>query len=109
LLVTGNFPFAREELIADQNSDPSLSCLFEKAVLMDESTALKSGYLLSDGVLLRKWSPNFRASAEDDWSVVTQVVVPSKYRHDILCLAHDHRLVLIKHMIGSYVSFSGQG
>lgn len=40
---------------------------------------------------MRKWMP-LSSSAADDWSVVTQIVVPSPYRTVNLNLAHDNPL-----------------
>lgn len=54
----------------------------------DKLADMSSGYFIQDDVLLRKWTPPY-ASRADDWSVVTQVVVPTPFRHEVLCLAHD--------------------
>ncbi len=41
-----------------------------------------------DGILMRKWrSPDVPAC--DDWAVVTQIVVPKRYRSIILNMAHE--------------------
>lgn len=52
---------------------------------------MASGYFLKNFVLLRKWTPSY-ASTQDDWSVVTLVVVPNHFRNKILSLAHDNPL-----------------
>ena len=88
-LSLGAVPVARQQLVCDQKADAELSLLLEDAV--SEGVTGSRGYFVKNGVLMRKWTPLF-ASPGDDWSVVTQVVVPSKYRCDILSLAHDHQL-----------------
>lgn len=42
-------------------------------------------------MLLRKWRP-VDAFPEDDWKTVNHIVVPKKYRKEILGLAHDFPL-----------------
>lgn len=39
-------------------------------------------------MLVRKWAPP-HASVQDDWRVVTEVVVPQAFQHEVLNLAHD--------------------
>lgn len=40
------------------------------------------------GILMRKWTP-LQASADDEWQVIEQIVVPQKFHPEILSLAHD--------------------
>lgn len=81
---------SRDQLIVEQKRDQSLSPLFEAVVLEDEIGNMSTGYFVKD-VLARKWTPP-QASKQDDWSVVTQIVVPQALRHEILLLAHDNPL-----------------
>ena len=37
---------------------------------------------------MRKWRP-FDVSADDEWAVYHQIVVPKSYRHEILSIAHE--------------------
>ena len=37
---------------------------------------------------MRKWQPR-DAPADEEWQVVHQIVVPKKYRGEILSLAHE--------------------
>lgn len=71
--------------------DVTLSPLFEAVVAGDGVDSVSSGYFIRNGLLMRKWSP-LTSSAADDWSVVTQIVVPVPYRMTILNLAHDNPL-----------------
>ena len=80
-----------EQLISDQKKDTDLSDLWDSAVSEDEVDAMSVGYFLRDGLLMRKWSP-LHASGQDDWSSVKQIVVPHRFRKDILTLAHDNPL-----------------
>ncbi len=84
------FP-SREQLILEQKQDPTLSPMFEDVVPDETLSNVASGYFISDGVLMRKWTDS-KMSSQDDWSSVFQVVVPEAYRSDILYLAHDHCL-----------------
>ena len=43
---------------------------------------------MQDGILMRKWRP-LDTPAEEEWNVVYQIMVPQKYRQDIISLAHD--------------------
>lgn len=78
-----NTSLSREQLIARQTSDVSLSPFFEAAVAGEEVESFSTGYFVKDGLIMRKWMP-LRASADDDRSVVTQIVVLSPYRSEIL-------------------------
>ncbi|XP_073732325.1 uncharacterized protein [Misgurnus anguillicaudatus] len=82
---------SREKLISEQRGDQSLTALFELVVSEDELLDIASGYFLKNDILLRKWMPP-HASTQDDWSIVTQIVVPSKFRGEILKMAHDNPL-----------------
>lgn len=104
---------SRDQLIKEQKRDQSLSALFEAVVLEDESGNMSTGYFVKDDVLVRKWTPS-QASKQDDWSVVTQIVVPQVFRHEILRLAHDNPLaghlgVNKTYETGCCVVFFGQG
>lgn len=50
---------------------------------MPSSETLSVGYVVRDGLLMHKWTPLI-ASATDDWSAVTQIVVPAPYRVEVL-------------------------
>uniref|UniRef100_A0AAQ4PMW8 Gypsy retrotransposon integrase-like protein 1 n=1 Tax=Gasterosteus aculeatus aculeatus TaxID=481459 RepID=A0AAQ4PMW8_GASAC len=39
---------------------------------------------------MRHWSRSLNPGQQDDWNVVHQIVVPSKFRSQVLELAHDH-------------------
>lgn len=82
---------SRQQLIADQKADESLAHLFEGAVTGDVIEAMSTGYVVKDGLLMRKWTP-LNVSPVEEWSVVTQIVVPMPYRVEILKLAHDNPL-----------------
>lgn len=52
---------------------------------------MSTGYFVKDDVLVDNWTLP-QASKQDDCSVVTQIVVPQVFRHEILLLAHDNPL-----------------
>ncbi|XP_035235565.1 uncharacterized protein LOC118206694 [Anguilla anguilla] len=84
----GKLSLAREQLVEEQKKDTELSSLFEKAIPEEEVALVPTAYFLKDDVLMRKWRP-VDASVQDDWRVIHQIVVPTAYRGEILCLAHD--------------------
>lgn len=84
-----NLPLSREQLVVEQKNDSSLSSLFSSAVPEEDIECMPHGYFIREGVLMRKWRP-LTASANDDWRVLYQVIVPLSYRTEVLRLAHDH-------------------
>lgn len=82
------FRVSREQLIVEQKRDVSLSTLFELVVSGNEADVIPVGYVITDGVLVRRWTPR-AASTSNDWNTVTQIVVPKPLRGEILRLAHD--------------------
>lgn len=80
-------PITRDQLIAAQKKDPSLKTCFKSAVSCEAVHSQPVDYYVEEGLLMRKWSSP--VSAGLDWGVVTQVVVPSPYRQQVLSLAHD--------------------
>lgn len=80
--------FSQSNLITEQQNDPEISSLFQKA--SDETDAANNPvcYFIKNGILLRKWRPPL-VSGDDEWSVRYQIVVPKTYRSEILSLAHE--------------------
>lgn len=77
----------REQLIEAQQADCSLiKCV--SAARDNKCESQTVSYLFDEGVLLRRWCP----LAGMDCDVVRQVVVPTKFRSQVLRLAHDHTL-----------------
>uniref|UniRef100_A0A3B3H3T2 Gypsy retrotransposon integrase-like protein 1 n=1 Tax=Oryzias latipes TaxID=8090 RepID=A0A3B3H3T2_ORYLA len=85
-----SFP-SHEDLKAAQASDKSLSSLFDNVVPEGEAEKLSRAYFISNGVLMRKWTPP-ELTCEDSWGSFFQVVVPVIFRTEVLRLAHDHGL-----------------
>lgn len=73
-----------EDLREAQRNDPELRNLFEVA---EENDPTES-YYINEGVLMRRWKPP-SCTSDVEWSTVSQVVIPQKYRQSILKLAHD--------------------
>ena len=61
---------------------------FEKLRQLILVKEFKSCFYLKSGVLMRKWRPR-DAPADEEWQVNHQIVVPRKYRQEILSLAHE--------------------
>lgn len=74
-----SLPVSREGLCPAQRTDPTVKTCFSRVVSADKAKGEK--------ILLCKWSPSLTADA--DWSVVYQVVVPAGYRQHVLSVAHE--------------------
>ncbi|XP_064479202.1 uncharacterized protein LOC135392418 [Ornithodoros turicata] len=86
LAVSGGIEHVRkEDLIADQKRDQSLRACFDQ-IGRERQTRRKDGctemFLVQDGLLQRKFTNT--AGVSD-----VQLVVPGKYRHAVLELAHE--------------------
>ena len=81
----------RNKLVEEQENDPETRSLLQCAVDENEAGTIPVCYYKKSGVLMRKWRPP-DVSADEDWNVFHQIVVPKCYRPDILSLAHDHVL-----------------
>ena len=77
---------AREELIEAQKSDTDLVDLCNKALTVEDADKVPVCYFAKYVVLMRKYRPP-NIPATDEWKVYRQIVVPSKYRSEILELA----------------------
>ena len=76
---------SKSQLSKEQHKDPEISPLFHKAV---NETDLAQNPIIKNGILMRKWrSPE--VSADDEWAVNHQIVIPKIYRSEILSLAHE--------------------
>jgi len=53
-----------------------------------EAQIIPNCYFWKEGVLMRKWRPPM-VPASEEWKVLYQIVLPRKYRHDVLSLAHE--------------------
>jgi hypothetical protein len=84
----GQSVLSKERLIVEQEKDPELQALAEKAHTLVEALEVPVCYYKQGGVLMRKWRPS-DVPADNDWKVVRQIVVPAIYRHEVLSLAHD--------------------
>ena len=89
---TGNKPsvstLTREQLIAEQVSDPDIFELAKNAISEDDFASVRVCCFEKHGVLMRKWQP-LDAASNEDWRMLTQIVIPKPYRKEILSLAHD--------------------
>ena len=72
----------------EQQSDPEISPLFDRALDENEMSQVPVCYYVQNDILMRKWRPP-DVSADDDWTVNHQIVVPRAYRPKILNLAHE--------------------
>ena len=84
----GHDQLSRSQLCKEQHGDPEISPLFERAFNENEISQVPVCYYVKNGILMRKWRPP-DVSAEDEWTVNHQIVVPRVYRPEILNLAHE--------------------
>ena len=79
---------SRSQLSKEQHKDPEILPLFQKAVSEMDQAQDPICFYIKNGILMRKWrSPE--VSADDEWAVNHQIVVPKIYRSEILSLAHE--------------------
>ena len=83
--------FSRENLILEQEKDPDISSLLNKALSEDEISSVPIGFYFQNGVLMRKWRPT-DVPADADWTVKHQVVLPKPFRNEVLSIAHENSL-----------------
>lgn len=76
---------SHNDLIQEQKRDSSFSSLFENIKPVDELKDSVHGFFVLDGLLMRKWVLHFEILGDP----VFQIVVPTKFRNDILKVAHD--------------------
>ena len=84
----GHDKLSRSQLCKEQHSDPEISPLFDRALDESEMSQVPVCYYLKNDILMRKWRPP-DVSADDEWTVNHQIVVPRAYRREILNLAHE--------------------
>ena len=84
----GHDQMSRSQLCKEQHSDSEISPLFERALDEKEISQVPVCYYVKNGILMRKWRPP-DVSAEDEWTVNHQIVIPKVYRPEILNLAHE--------------------
>ena len=83
----GHYLMSSSQLSKEQHTDPEILPLLEKAFDKKEIDQVPVCFYVKNGILMRKWRPD--VSAEDEWTVNHQIVVPKDYRREILNLAHD--------------------
>ena len=84
----GHDQMSRSQLCQEQHSDPEISPLFERALDENEISQVPVCFYVKNDILMRKWRPP-DVSAEYEWTINHQIVVPKAYRPEILNLAHE--------------------
>ena len=79
------------QLVIEQHNDPEIDLLFQEAIDEEEAKHNRVCYYIRNGVLMCKWRP-LTTPADQEWSIVHQIVVPKVYRSEILTVAHEHPL-----------------
>ena len=79
---------SRSQLCKEQHNDPEILPLLERAFDEKEIDHAPFCFYVKNGILMRKWRPP-DVSAEDEWTVNHQIVVPRVYHPEILNLAHE--------------------
>ena len=84
----GHGQLSRSQLYKEQHSDPEISPLFDRALEENEMSQVPVCYYVKNDILMRELRPP-DVSADDEWTVNHQIVVPRAYRPEILNLAHE--------------------
>ena len=84
----GHNQLSRSQVCKEQHSDPEISTLFDRALDEHEMSQVPVCYYVKNDILMRKWRPP-DVSADDEWTINHQIVVPRAYRPEILNLAHE--------------------
>ena len=79
---------SRSQLCKEQHSDPEISPFFDRALDENEMSQVPVCYYVKNDIFMRKWRPP-DVSADDEWTINHQIVVPRAYRPEILNLAHE--------------------
>ena len=79
----GHDQLSRSHLCKEQHSDPEISSLFDRVLNENEMSQVPVCYYVKNDILVRKRRPP-DVSADDEWTVNHQVVVPRSYRPEIL-------------------------
>ena len=82
-------PITKSKLIEEQKKDPKLTEFIHRSLPPQEAEKVPVCFYEENGILMRKYRPP-DVSAEDDWTVVHQIVVPQVYHTEVISLAHDH-------------------
>lgn len=80
--------FTREALIKAQCQESLIATLRKTSMSLEESQGVATGYYLHHDVLMRKWRP-LRRLADEHWTVLSQVVLPSDFRREAMRLCHE--------------------
>ena len=83
-----NDQLSKSQLCKEQHGDPEISSLFDRALDENEMSQVPVCYYVKNDILIRKCCPP-DVSADDEWTVNHQIVVPRAYRPEILNLAHE--------------------
>ena len=79
---------SREKLIVEQNADETLKSCYDNLVSIEEMKNHDICYYVKDGVLMRKYRPP-DARVDEEWRVIHQIILPQRYRHETISVAHD--------------------
>ena len=71
----GHDQLSRSHLCKEQHSDPEISPLSERVLDENEMSQVHVCYYVKNDILMRKWRPP-DVSADDEWTVNHQIVVP---------------------------------
>ena len=83
-----DFSISQSQLVCEQGKDEEVAQLAKHAVSEAEARHEGQCFYWKSGVLMHKWCPQ-DVPADEDWTVVHQIVIPKKYRREILSLAHE--------------------
>ena len=79
----------RDELIEEQNGDDSLKSLYIYIGDGEGGDTPHYYYYMKDGVLMRRWEKTPQEAETEGSKAYEQIVVPTRYRTELLCTAHE--------------------
>ena len=72
----------------EQENDPELTDLCDRALTLQEAEEVPVCFYKQNYVLMIEWRPP-DASANDEWQIAHQIVVPKVYYREVISIAHD--------------------
>ena len=85
---SGAAPFSHNKLVEEQENNPELKDLCERALTLQEAEEVLMCFCKQNGVLIRIWKPP-DAPANNEWQIVHQIVVPKAYHMEVISITHD--------------------
>ena len=80
-----DFSISGGQFVCEQDSDEKVSKLTKYAINEPEASHEGQYFYWKSGVLMHKWCPS-DVPADEEWTVLHQIVMPKKFRREIVSL-----------------------